>query len=166
LAGFFPLGFEVEQQTEQSTLAYYLRMAPGYIGSPMLSALYGVWAAWSGNRALSLELLEEGFARFSADRFLQTLEYRPDAFPDQPQAGPFFANLSGFLLGCLYGLPGLRLSAEEPAAWCRRPVVLPQGWEAIEVERIWVRGRPARLRARHGDEHARIELEAPDGAIG
>jgi len=37
-------------------------------------------------------------------------------------------------------------------------VVLPEGWEAIEVERIWVRGRPARLVARHGDDRARIEL--------
>jgi hypothetical protein len=34
---------------------------------------------------------------------------------------------------------------------------MPDLWEAIEVERIWVRGRPARLLARHGST-ARIEL--------
>jgi hypothetical protein len=30
-------------------------------------------------------------------------------------------------------------------------VVLPAGWEAIEIDRIWVRGRPMRLTARHGE---------------
>ena len=42
-----------------------------------------------------------------ADRFLQTLEYRPDRFPEQPMAGPFFANLGGFLMGLILGFPGI-----------------------------------------------------------
>ena len=37
-------------------------------------------------------------------------------------------------------------------------VILPSGWKSIEVERLWVRGRPARLVARHGAKHASIEL--------
>jgi hypothetical protein len=34
---------------------------------------------------------------------------------------------------------------------------MPSGWKAIEVDRIWARGRKARLVARHGDEHAALE---------
>jgi hypothetical protein len=34
--------------------------------------------------------------------------------------------------------------------------VLPAGWDAIEVERMWARGREARLVAQHGAEHATI----------
>jgi protein-glucosylgalactosylhydroxylysine glucosidase len=85
-------------------------------------------------------------------------EYRPDRFPDEPVAGPFYANLSGFLLACMYGLSHLRLSPGLPASWCREgPVVMPTLWEGVEVERVWAHGQPHHLVARHGDERARLE---------
>jgi hypothetical protein len=89
----------------------------------MLAALYGVWAAWLGDRERSLQLFEEGYGHFVQDRFLQTYEYRPDRFPDQPRAGPFVANLSGFLLALVSGLPGLRLGPGDPSTWPSRRVV-------------------------------------------
>ena len=91
----------MRRRHSNSTLA----CAKGYIGSPMLSALYGVWAAYTGDRALSAELMEDGYGRFCVGRFLQTLEYREDVFPEQPRAGPFFANMGGFLLGFVTGFP-------------------------------------------------------------
>ena len=106
--GVFPLGFDLDRKSEQATLKFYLKLTKRYIGSPMLSALYGVWAARSGNRELSLNLLERGYADFCAGRFLQTLEYRKDMFPEQPPAGPFFANLGGFLLGLILGFPRIQ----------------------------------------------------------
>ena len=102
LMGAYPLGFDMEPQVEAATLKFYLGLREGYIGSPMLSALYGVWAAYSGDRALSAQLMEDGYGRFCVGRFLQTLEYREDVFPEQPRAGPFFANLGGFLLGLVF----------------------------------------------------------------
>jgi hypothetical protein len=158
LAGLFPVGYPVDERVERATLAYYLDLADQYIGSPMLSALYGVWAARTGDRERAARLLEEGYARFVCDRFLNTHEYRADRFPDQPPAGPFFANLAGFLLGCLQGLAGLSIGPGEPASWCARPVAMPAGWDGIEVERLWVRGRPAHLLARHGDARARLDV--------
>jgi hypothetical protein len=80
-----------------------------------------------------------------------TLEYRPDVFPDQPRAGPFFANLGGFLLSLLTGFPGIKPGPGEPKDWKKRPVVLQDGWGAIEIERIWLHGRPYKLVAREGD---------------
>ena len=158
LAGIFPFGYRVDGETERATIAYYLAMADAYLGSPMLSALYGVWAARLGDRARSARLFEEGYAAFVSDRFLNTHEYREDRFPEQPVAGPFFANLGGFLLGCLYGLPGLRIGPGAPESWCERPVVMPEGWDGIAVERIWVRGQPAELVAHHGDAGATIRV--------
>jgi protein-glucosylgalactosylhydroxylysine glucosidase len=155
LAGLFPVWYPAGD-LEEPTLRRYLDLAGEYIGSPMLSALYGVWAAWCGDRELSARLLEDGYARFDAPRFHQTLEYRPDVEPDQPKAGPFFANLGGFLEGLLFGLPAIRPTAASPEEWPCRPVVLPAGWDAIEVERIWIRSGPASLIARQGDERARI----------
>ena len=116
----------------------------------MLSALYGVWAAYTGDRVLSARLMEDGYGRFCVDRFCQTLEYREDVFPEQPRGGPFFANLGGFLMGLLLGFPGLRPGSRNPSEWAQRDIVLPQGWSSIEVDQLWIHRRPFRLVARQG----------------
>lgn len=157
LAGLFPYWFDLDPATARRTLDYYLALAPGYIGSPMLSALYGVWASWAGDRRLATRLYEEGYARLHAGRFLQTLEMAPGQEPGKPESGPFFANLGGFLSGLVYGLPGLRLDTGDPAGWPQRPVILPAGWRSIEIEQAWVRGEPTRILARHGAARATIE---------
>jgi trehalose/maltose hydrolase-like predicted phosphorylase len=158
LAGLFPYWFSLDPEIEQATLRYYLDLAPGYIGSPMLSPLYGVWACWAGDRRLATRLLIEGYAELVGERFLQTLEQSPTKMPDKPPSGPFFANLGGFLSGLLYGLPGIRVSDGDPATWPSRPVVLPAGWRSIEVERAWIHERPARIVATHGADRATIEF--------
>ena len=58
LMGLFPLGLEFAPEQERATLDLYLGKADDYIGSPMLSALYGVWAARSGDRKLAAKLLK------------------------------------------------------------------------------------------------------------
>ncbi len=162
LMGIFPLWMELPAEKERATLDFYLKQAPEYVGSPMLSALYGVWAAWSGDRKLSRRLLKEGYADFAAGRFLQTLEYRPDRFPEQPMAGPFFANMAGFLLSLLFGFPGVRADPGTVEKWPRRKVVLPAGWKSIEVDRLWIRGREARLSAPHGAPSALVEFSSAE----
>lgn len=150
LMGVWPFGYPLEADAERATLRFYLDQAQEYVGSPMLSALYGVWAARLGDRGLALKLLDQGYAQFISGRFRQTLEYRPDRFPEQPQAGPFFANLGGFLLSLLFGLPGIQPDGGDVQGWSARPVKLPEGWRSIEVDRLWVRGKPMALAARHG----------------
>jgi hypothetical protein len=124
----------------------------------MLSPLYGVWAAWAGDRRAAARLFEQGYADLVAGRFLQTLEQLPANEPDKPRAGPFFANLSGFLLGLLTGLPAIAIDAGDPAGWASRPVVMPAGWKGIEVERLWIRNGPARLVGRHGADRAELTI--------
>jgi hypothetical protein len=155
LMGIFPLNM-LEGSVAAATLDYYLGRAQDYIGSPMLSALYGVWAARTGNRRLALKLLEDGYGRFVTGRFLQTLEYRPDKFPEQPQAGPFFAKMGGFLLSLLLGFPRIEIGGGPWKEWPQQKLTLPLGWQSIEVERLWLHGRPVRLIAEQG---RRAELQ-------
>jgi len=161
LAGLFPLGYDVSAEVEAATADFYLALADDYIGSPMLSALYGVWAARRGRRADAARLFEEGYAKFVSDRFTNTHEYRTDKFPEQPVAGPFSANMGGFLIGCLYGLTGMRPGPGAPDTWCERPVVMPDLWDGVDVERIGVYGKPAKLTARHGAPSATITFDDP-----
>ena len=158
LAGIFPAWYGLDPKVERATLEYYLALAPEYIGSAMLSPLYGVWAAWAGDRRASARLLDEGYGALIGGRFLQTLEQSPSKFPETPAAGPFFANLGGFLMSLLYGFPGIRLSADSPERWPARPVVLPEGWRSIEIERAWIRKQPARIMARQGAPRAEIVM--------
>jgi len=151
LMGLWPFGFPLDEAEEQATLKFYLEQADNYVGSPMLSALYGAWAARTGNRRLALTMLDEGYAQFTSGRFLQTLEYRRDKFPDQPVAGPFFANMGGFLMALLFGFTGIQPSPASVKEWSVRKAVLPDGWKAIEVKRVWVHGKPMTLNARHGE---------------
>jgi hypothetical protein len=155
-AGLFPLGYRARPARELATYRYAaLEQAPRYVGAPMLSALLGVYAARGGEPDLAMELLERGYGDFITPSFLEPDEY-PVSQPDKPQASPMFANLSGYLTGVLYGFTGIRLNHGSPESWCERPVVLPAGWRAIEVERVWVRGAPHAMSAKAGDSAARI----------
>ena len=152
-------GYPVDDAVERATLDFYVRCGDDYIGNPMLSALYGVWAARLGDRALAGRLVDDGFAQFVSPRFMNIHEYRDDKFPDQPVAGPFLANLAGFLYGCLFGLTRLRPNSGDPSSWSESgPIVLPEGWEAIEIDRVWVHGHPTRVCARHGDDRAELHI--------
>jgi len=151
LMGVWPFGYRLDPEDEQATLRFYLDLADTYVGSPMLSALYGAWAARTGDRALALRLLDEGYAKFETGRFSQILEYRPDRFPEQPRAGPFFANMGGFLSSLGAGLPA-------PGARRGRAGNLVQGAGGPAVrlggdrDRPDLGARPAHaLEARHGE---------------
>jgi protein-glucosylgalactosylhydroxylysine glucosidase len=105
---------------------------------------------------LAGESAKTGYAAYDQPRFHQCLEYRADNADSKVKAGPFFANLGGLLLGLLLGYTGLVIDDGDPAGWPRRPIVLPKGWEAIEVGRVWIRGKAARLVARHGSPRAEL----------
>jgi trehalose/maltose hydrolase-like predicted phosphorylase len=157
LAGFFPVGYATSPEVEHATLRFYLDHVDPYVGYPMLSAPLGAWAARLGDRELSAKMFEAGYAEFIEEPFWVTNEFS-SRFPDRARAGPLVANVGGFLTSLLYGLPGIEADVNEPQSWSRRSVVMPELWEGIEVERVWVRGRPASLRARHGDHRAQIEF--------
>ena len=156
LAGFLPLGFKPDPEVKRRTIEYYLQFADRYAGAPMLSAMLGVYAAWTGDRARALDLFERGYADFIVEPYTITTEFSPSVFPDQPVAGPFSANIGGFLMACLYGLPSIHPTSGTAASWCRSPVVLPQGWDAIHVEQVWARMEPMRMVAEHGAKRARL----------
>jgi hypothetical protein len=156
-AAFFPLGYRASPEVEAATLEFALRhQVDRYVGTPMFSSLLGVFAAWRGDRGRAADLFERGFADFIDDPF-----GAPDEYPSHddrfPQASPMLANLGSFLSSLLTGLPGIRPTFREPSTWPERAVVLPAGWRSIEVERLWIRGRPTRLVARHGDPRALLE---------
>jgi hypothetical protein len=161
LAGLFLLGYDVDQDTLNRTMEYFLKPMYQYAGQPMLSSMLGVAAARVGDRDAALELFERGYADFLVDPFRITAEFSPKVFPQRPVAGPFTANLAGFLQACLFGLGGLRIGGEPPESWAFRPVTMPSGWDGISVERLWAHGRPYSLTGEHGAPHAHFTCDQP-----
>jgi hypothetical protein len=162
LGGLFPFGYEVAPGVEEKTIRFYLGRVEPYLGSPMFCAPLGVFAAWIGERGLSARLFEAGYSDYVNEPWLDANEFSVVRHPDRPVVGPMFANLGGFLSSCLFGLTGMKPNAGEPQTWFRRPIVMPEGWDGIEVDRLWIRGRSARLVAHHGDRRGRIEFGAED----
>jgi hypothetical protein len=158
LGGLFPFGYEVAPGVEEKTIRFYLGRVEPYLGSPMFSAPLGVFAARIGDRALAAKLFEQGYAEYVNEPWLDPNEFSVVRHPEKPVVGPMFANLGGFLLSCLFGLTGMKPNLGEPATWFERPIVMPEGWDGIEVDQVWVRGRAARLVARHGDQRGRLEF--------
>ena len=69
----------------------------------------------------------------------------------------FLTNMAGFLMALQYGLTGLTLDSGPIEGWCKHPIVMPEGWEGIEIDRIWAKGRPAKLTAYQGQERAELK---------
>jgi hypothetical protein len=144
------LATPLDRAVEERTYRYHLDLADTVLHFPMLPSLYGAWAARRGERDLALHCFTKGIREFACDPFWSLTETRGQ---DRPL---FLTNPAGFLTACLYGLTGIQLDGGDPTEWGKFPIVMPTGWDGVEVERIWVRGRPARLAAHHGDKKARI----------
>jgi len=158
LMAFFPYNFSLGAQADLATYRQGLVEAEKYMGNPMMAPFLGVFAARVGDRKLARDLYEAGNFQYLVEPFMQFVELGASRRPtgDIPLT-PFITQPGALLMGLLLGLPGLQIGPGSPEEWCRLPVVMPEGWEGIEVERIWVRGRPALLSAMQGGL-ARIEI--------
>jgi hypothetical protein len=63
----------------------------------------------------------------------------------------------GTVMARKFAMYGMQVGPGKPSDRCRRPPVLPRGWSGVAVERLWARGRPMSLVARHGDERTQLE---------
>ncbi|MEA2518267.1 MAG: hypothetical protein QOF49_347 [Chloroflexota bacterium] len=156
-AGIFPIGFRVPADVEEATFRFAVeQQSPSYVGTPMLSAFLPYYATRAGLRDAATELLETGYGNFINEPYLETDEFSNVA-ADKPRNGPMFANIGGFLTTLVYGYPGLRLGPGRPEQWAESPVMLPPGWKAIHIERIWAHGEGRTLTAVAGAPAAIID---------
>jgi trehalose/maltose hydrolase-like predicted phosphorylase len=156
-AGIFPVGGRVPPAVAAATFRYAVEeQAPRYVGTAMLSAFLPYYATRAGLPDAAAELLETGYGNFINEPYLETDEFSRTA-PDQPRTGPMFANIGGFLTTLIYGYPGLRLGPGTPDSWAEQQVMLPPGWKAIHIDRIWAHGEERTLTAVAGAPAAVID---------
>lgn len=160
LAGLVLFGAPLPAAAFEATLRADLDRVEPYLGYPMLNAPLGPAAAWLGDRDRASRLLEAGYAEYVRGPYLETDEYSRTRYPDRAEAGPFMANIGGFLSGLLLWLPRIRIGPGDPGGWRAggSPLAMPSLWEGIDAQRVVIHGQEAAIRARHGERRARIEF--------
>jgi hypothetical protein len=112
--------------------------APGFTCPP-----FAACAAFFGDRLKAAELFRNAWKLYWVEPYGLTKEYQ--FFPD----GNYATGCGSLLLATMYGFTGLRISARD---WRRFPAALPEGWNRIEIDRVWVKGEAKRLVAEHGKQ--------------
>jgi hypothetical protein len=121
--------------------------APGFTCPP-----YAAGAALAGDRRKAARFFRYSWENYLLPPYGICKEYQP--YGD----GCYLMNLSSLLQAALFGFTGVRLREGD---WSKYPATLPEGWTRIEVDRLWIRGRPVRLVAEHGRAAALISLDEP-----
>lgn len=154
MAAYFPFGYRHSPAVDEATARFYMAHAETYLGMPMLSALFGAWACQWGERALARRFFELGILTHRVEPFHMFNEVAPimkgGFLGESRDDTVFLTNPAGFLMALVMGLPAMRLHEGPPDEWFERDVVLPEGWTEISVERLFARGLPRGLLARHG----------------
>ncbi len=153
----FPFEFPLDDDVREATVRYNIQHAHTYLGMPMNSANFSVWACRAGEREKAIEFLEAGMMSRLEQPYWQLVESTKFPFAGSRTQTLFVTACGAYLTALMQGLTGLFFGDADPKTWARHPITLPAGWEAIEIEQIWVQGNSMRLTARQGDPHARLE---------
>jgi trehalose/maltose hydrolase-like predicted phosphorylase len=111
--------------------------APGFTTPP-----FAACAAFFGDRDKAAQLFERTWKRYRTGPFCLSVEYK-----QLPRRGDYLTNHGSLLQTAIYGFTGLRLAE---GSWIKYKATLPAGWDKIEIDRIWVKGKPMRLVAENG----------------
>jgi hypothetical protein len=98
-------------------------------------------AAFQGDRKLAHDLFDQSWRPFWMSPFGMIKEAEPQTY------GCFLTDFGAMLQAAMFGFTGLRI---QDGDWAKYPASLPEGWNRIEVDRVWVRGEPRRLVAVQG----------------
>jgi hypothetical protein len=69
----------------------------------------------------------------------------------------FITGRGSLMTGLLMGLTRMDIWQEDMENWFTGPIVMPEGWDGIVLEKVYLKGKPARITAMNGDTKAKIE---------
>lgn len=110
--------------------------APGFTAPPLAAC-----AAFFGERRKAAELFRLACEKYTLAPYGINKEYQP--YRD----GNYLMNQASLLMAAMYGFTGLRISGQD---WRQYPAALPEGWTRIEIDRLWINGKPMKVVAEHG----------------
>jgi trehalose/maltose hydrolase-like predicted phosphorylase len=110
--------------------------SPGFSCPPVAAS-----EAFIGDRKRAKEYFERSWKEYWVEPYGLTKEYA------KYEDGNYITNDGSLLMSVIFGFTGLRISDGD---WHHYPATLPEGWKRIEIERIWIHGKPMHLIAENG----------------
>jgi protein-glucosylgalactosylhydroxylysine glucosidase len=107
--------------------------APGFTSPSYMAA-----AAFCGERTKSADLFVNSWKPYWHSPYGMTSEYQSQYY------GSYITTFGSLLENTMLGLTGLRIQNGD---WHIGKATLPAGWEKIEIDRIWINGKPVKLEA-------------------
>ena len=120
--------------------------APGFTTPPWASC-----AAFFGHPDAAAEQFHQGWSRYWVEPYGLSKEYMP--YKD----GEYLMNHASQLQAAIYGFTGVRITDGD---WAVYPATLPKQWQRIEIDRMWIRGKPYHMIAVDGRKAEFTELDA------
>ncbi|MCU0522445.1 MAG: hypothetical protein MUF84_17350 [Anaerolineae bacterium] len=161
LMAFFPYGYSHSSQVDEATFRFFIdHDLKRYLSLPMLSAFLGVIPARLGDRALAREFFDAGNLPFFLEPYRMSAEGALTAghylrVPDAVTT-VFITGRGSLMAGLMMGLTRMDIWKESLDDWFSGPIVMPEGWDGIVLEKVYLRGRPARVTAMHGAPRAEV----------
>jgi trehalose/maltose hydrolase-like predicted phosphorylase len=141
--------FDMDEQYRRNPLDKNLVVC-GEEMPPFTCPVLAPLAAMYGERDVAAQIFRTSWEKIWLKPFGLFKERAADKY------GCFYTTPGSLLMTAMFGFTGLRLGEEN---WCKYPVALPEGWKRIEIDRIWVRGKPKKLIALHGQLTQLLDIE-------
>jgi trehalose/maltose hydrolase-like predicted phosphorylase len=120
-------------------------MSPAFVCPSFASA-----AAFFGERQKAAELFRHSWQPYWIEPYGLAREW------PQMVDGSYMTNYGALLMAALMGFTGLRISDGD---WAQYPAVLPEGWNRITLDRIWIKGKPMKVVAENGKKAVITEIK-------
>jgi hypothetical protein len=160
LMAFFPYGYSHSKTVDENTFRFFMEHdLKRYLSGPMLAGFLGVVPARLGDRKIARQYFDEGTLSFFIEPFMLCTEGGAIHYKNYPDALTtiFLTGRGSLMTGLLMGLTRLDIWQEDFEKWFAGPIVMPEGWDGIVLEKVYLKGRCARITAMHGDAKAKIE---------
>ncbi len=167
----FPYGYTDTPENDVATFNYYMEHGmPRYLRYPMLSGFLGIFPAWAGDRKKSMEYYETSNLTFFCQPFYSATEWSiidpaDRITPSDDVPTNFITGRASLLSGLLMGLTkfcpwkgSVNSSINE---WLGENIILPEGWNKITLNKVYIKGKAYRITAENGAKHALVE-ELPE----
>ena len=107
-------------------------------------------AAFFGDRHRAAEIFRATWQHNWIEPYGLTREYPP--FAD----GSYVTNYGSLLMAAMLGFTGLRITDGD---WAQYSAILPEGWNRITLDRIWIKGKPMKVVAENGKRAVITEIK-------
>jgi protein-glucosylgalactosylhydroxylysine glucosidase len=141
LSYLLPFDYLIDPSVAKHTWGAYRTATPHAPLIAFAKAAEAAPAAAMGDRASAGRLFRDSWSADMLAPFGMMREAAPQTH------GCFLTNEGSLLRTAMFGFTGLRINEGD---WNKYEAALPETWQSIEIERVYVRGERKRIVARHG----------------